>query len=202
MVESRLQKELTGEESSFIQLMGYHNINMKLGALCAFISATLMGLLISSQQFRRTKKVVACSCSRRCLPLSSRTTLLPLYFWKPIFLGLILLGCMNCRHVFKYRSFLIVTIFQQNLISFSCVYSHFAFQLIIALAAADTVNCFGIYLMGAHRQVVFLYLCCWLYFPYLYTNVLPLFLFCVRFRDHFSFLFCFSDPPPTIYLPT
>ncbi|XGW29965.1 hypothetical protein V3C99_009189 [Haemonchus contortus] len=46
------------EDSFFIELMGYHKINIELGAICAVFSMILIWFLVTSKEFRRNRKLI------------------------------------------------------------------------------------------------------------------------------------------------
>lgn len=58
--------EIDGIQSSLEQLIVFHEINVKLGIICAIVSLLLIVCLLSSKHFRRTNKVGPYTLNHKC----------------------------------------------------------------------------------------------------------------------------------------
>ncbi|KAK6748875.1 hypothetical protein RB195_001476 [Necator americanus] len=58
MLRRTTTKGIVKEKSAFVELMGYHGINVKLGALCALLCIILLYCLLTNRIFRRKRKLI------------------------------------------------------------------------------------------------------------------------------------------------
>ncbi|EYB86431.1 hypothetical protein Y032_0279g1205 [Ancylostoma ceylanicum] len=58
MPQTNVEQTIVRKKSAFLELMGYHGINIKLGAFCALLTLILLYCLLTNKQFRKKRKLI------------------------------------------------------------------------------------------------------------------------------------------------